>query len=154
MNLLNQATTSRPASLQPGADRLVAELEQTFGRITPVGMRGRVSKAVGLLIDATGIQAHVGELCELVTPGEPPLPAEVVGFNGNTAVLTPLGPLTGLSALTQVVPTGRGHTCRWGPACWDARSAPWASPSTAWGRWRCTSTCRCTASRWPRWRAA
>ncbi len=112
MNTLPTPAT-RPAAvpLQAGADRLVAELEQTFGRITPVGMRGRVSKAVGLLIDATGIQAHVGELCELVTPGEPPLPAEVVGFNGNTAVLTPLGPLTGLSALTQVVPTGRGHVC-------------------------------------------
>jgi type III secretion protein N (ATPase) len=99
------------AAMTAGADLLVAELEQTFGRITPVGMRGRVSKAVGMLIDATGIQAHVGELCELVTPGEPPLPAEVVGFHGNTAVLTPLGPTTGISALTEVVPTGRGHTC-------------------------------------------
>ena len=99
------------ASLSPEAARLAAELEQAFGRVTPVGMRGRVSKAVGMLIDATGIQAHVGELCELVTPGEPPLPAEVVGFHGNTAVLTPLGPTTGISALTQVVPTGRGHAC-------------------------------------------
>jgi len=98
-------------TLSSGAQQLVAELAQTFGRVTPVGMRGRVSKAVGMLIDATGIQAHVGELCELVTPGEPPLPAEVVGFHGNTAVLTPLGRTTGISALTQVVPTGRGHTC-------------------------------------------
>ena len=49
---MNLPTTTRPVPLQPGTDRLVAELEQTFGRITPVGMRGRVSKAVGLLIDA------------------------------------------------------------------------------------------------------
>jgi type III secretion protein N (ATPase) len=90
---------------------IVADLEQAFGRITPVGMRGRVSKAVGMLIDASGIQAHVGELCELVTPGEPPLLAEVVGFHHNTAILTPLGPTTGISALTEVVPTGRGHVC-------------------------------------------
>ena len=90
---------------------IVADLEQVFGRVMPVGMRGRVSKAVGMLIDATGIQAHVGELCELVTPGEPPLLAEVVGFRGNTAILTPLGPITGISALTEVVPTGRGHVC-------------------------------------------
>ena len=92
-------------------EQLVAELAQSLDRITPVGMRGRVSKAVGTLIDATGIQAHVGELCQLVTPGEPPLPAEVVGFHGNTAVLTLLGPTTGISTLTQVVPTGHGHTC-------------------------------------------
>jgi type III secretion protein N (ATPase) len=90
---------------------IVADLEQAFGRITPVAMRGRVSKAVGMLIDASGIQAHVGELCELVTPGEPPLLAEVVGFHHNTAILTPLGPTTGISALTEVVPTGRGHAC-------------------------------------------
>ncbi|AGU53191.1 ATPase, FliI/YscN family [Variovorax paradoxus B4] len=90
---------------------IVAELEQALGRVTPVAIRGRVSKAVGMLIDASGIQAHVGELCELVTPGEPPLLAEVVGFRDNTAILTPLGPITGISALTEVLPTGRGHVC-------------------------------------------
>jgi ATP synthase in type III secretion protein N len=93
------------------AQALVAELEQAFGRVTPAAMRGRVSKAVGMLIDATGIQAHVGELCELKTPGEPPLLAEVVGFAQQTALLTPLGPTTGISTLTEVVPSGRGHVC-------------------------------------------
>ena len=92
------------------------DLEQAFGRVVPLAMRGRVSKAVGMVIEATGIQAHVGELCELVTPGEPPLLAEVVGFHQHTAILTPLGSTTGLSALTEVVPTGRGHDCPVGPA--------------------------------------
>ncbi|AKJ32077.1 FliI/YscN family ATPase [Caldimonas brevitalea] len=104
-------TTSSEARLSDAALGIAADLEQAFGRITPVGMRGRVSQAVGLLIHATGIQAHVGELCELVTPGEAPLLAEVVGFQHNTAILTPLGPTTGISALTEVLPTGRGHTC-------------------------------------------
>lgn len=90
---------------------IVADLEQAITRSPAVGVRGRVSKAVGMLIDATGVQAHVGELCELVTPGEPPLLAEVVGFNRGTAILTPLGPTTGLSALTEVIPSGRGHVC-------------------------------------------
>jgi ATP synthase in type III secretion protein N len=90
---------------------IVAELEGIFARVTPVTVRGRVSKAVGMLIHATGIQAHVGELCELTTPGEPPLLAEVVGFAQQTALLTPLGPTTGISALTEVLPSGRGHVC-------------------------------------------
>lgn len=94
-----------------GASRIVADLEQSFSRAVPVGMRGRVSRAVGMMIDASGIQAHVGELCELTTPGEPPLLAEVVGFSHNSAILTPLGPTTGISALTEVIPSGRGHTC-------------------------------------------
>jgi type III secretion protein N (ATPase) len=90
---------------------IVADLEQSFARVTPVAMRGRVNRAVGMLIDATGIQAHVGELCELTTPGEPPLLAEVVGFANHTALLTPLGATTGISALTEVIPSGRGHVC-------------------------------------------
>jgi ATP synthase in type III secretion protein N len=63
------------------------------------------------VIEATGIQAHIGELCELVTPGEPPLLAEVIGFAHQGAILTPLGATTGLSSLTEVVPTGRGLDC-------------------------------------------
>jgi ATP synthase in type III secretion protein N len=88
---------------------------QALERVTPVGMRGRVSKAVGVTIEATGIQAHIGEICELTTPGEPPLLAEVVGFHNHTALLTPLGPLSGISALTQVIPSSRGHVCPVGP---------------------------------------
>jgi ATP synthase in type III secretion protein N len=90
---------------------ITGDLEQTIARITPVGLRGRVSRAVGMTIDATGIQAHVGELCELVTPGEPSLMAEVVGFAQGTAILTPLGSTSGISALTEVRPSGRSHTC-------------------------------------------
>lgn len=105
------STAPASRSVPNGALDIVADLEQAFGRVMPVGMRGRVSKAVGMLIDASGIQAHVGELCELTTPGEPPLLAEVVGFSHNTAILTPLGPTTGISTLTEVIPSGRGHVC-------------------------------------------
>ena len=110
------AGTLEAGALADAARRIAADLEQAFGRVVPVAMRGRVSKAVGMVIEATGIQAHVGELCELVTPGEPPLLAEVVGFQHNTAILTPLGATSGLSTLTEVVPTGRGHACPVGPA--------------------------------------
>ena len=107
--------TANPVFGTVAVDQIVADLAQTMARVMPLAMRGRVSKAVGMMIDATGIQAHVGELCELVTPGEPPLLAEVVGFRDSTAILTPLGPTTGISALTEVVPTGRSHDCPVGP---------------------------------------
>jgi len=104
------------SALSNAAREIAIDLDHLFGRVVPLAMRGRVSKAVGMVIEATGIQAHVGELCELVTPGEPPLLAEVVGFRQQTAILTPLGATSGLSALTEVVPTGRGHACPVGPA--------------------------------------
>ncbi len=86
-------------------------LAQSLDQGGCIATRGRVSKAVGVTIEARGIQAHVGELCELRTPGEPPLLAEVVGFHEQTALLTPLGPLSGVSSITEVIPTGRGHSC-------------------------------------------
>ncbi|MGM9484833.1 FliI/YscN family ATPase [Roseateles sp. NT4] len=102
--------------LSQASRAIAADLGRVFDRVHPVGMRGRVSKALGMLIEATGIQAQVGELCELVTPGEPPLLAEVVGFHGSTVILTPLGATAGISTLTEVVPMGRGHDCPVGPA--------------------------------------
>ncbi len=99
-------------------------------------MRGRVSKAVGMLIHATGIQAHVGEICQLVTPGEAPLLAEVVGFMQQTAVLTPLGRTTGISALTEVVPAMHGPQCPAGAALLgrvlDALGEPIDAKARSW----------------------
>jgi type III secretion protein N (ATPase) len=98
-----------------GMEALAAELERAIGRCAQVAMRGRVSQAVGLTIDATGIQARIGELCELATPGQASSWAEVVGFRHHTAVLTPLGPMTGISMGTEVLPSGRGLRCPVGP---------------------------------------
>jgi type III secretion protein N (ATPase) len=92
-------------------DGVVDELSRSFGQFTPVGVRGRVSEAVGTLVQATGLRAQLGELCELVTPGQPTVLAEVVGFRHNLALLTPLGGTAGLSVQTEVVPSGRGHSC-------------------------------------------
>ncbi|WP_149135841.1 FliI/YscN family ATPase [Cupriavidus campinensis] len=110
------ATELPAADIQAALQHAAADLGRAFDHFTPVAMRGRVSKAVGMLIHATGIQAHVGEICHLVTPGEAPLLAEVVGFMQQTAVLTPLGRTTGISALTEVVPAMHGPQCPAGAA--------------------------------------
>src|SRR5579863_4886705 len=69
--------------------------------------RGRVGDLIGLIIEATGIEAEVGELC-MVGDGrrEPPVPTEVVGFRGGRTLLMPLGELGGIGPGTPVVPTG------------------------------------------------
>jgi flagellum-specific ATP synthase len=69
--------------------------------------RGRVGDLIGLIIEATGIEAEIGELC-LVGDGrrEPPVPTEVVGFRSGRTLLMPLGELGGIGPGTPVVPTG------------------------------------------------
>ena len=97
------------------ARQVVADLARAFEQVPTVAVRGRVTKAIGTLIHASGLQAQVGELCELTTPGRPSLWAEVVGFEQQVAILTPLGGTSGLSTLTEVSPTGRGPMCPVGP---------------------------------------
>lgn len=69
---------------------------------------GRVAEAYGTLVRVTGINAAIGELC-LLEQAESGfvLPAEVVGISRNHTLLTPLGPLEGISAATTVTATGR-----------------------------------------------
>jgi len=59
------------------------------------------------LIRATGVNARIGEVCELRDPGSRQLlTAEVVGIERGMALLTPLGTLDGLSSDTEVVSKG------------------------------------------------
>ena len=68
---------------------------------------GRVLQASGTLIKATAAGVKIGELCRLETPGiSAPLMAEVVGLSEDTALLTPIGDISGIATNTRVAPSG------------------------------------------------
>ncbi|WP_090871076.1 FliI/YscN family ATPase [Paraburkholderia diazotrophica] len=96
--------------------RLVGDLDAGLAFFSPVSVQGRVNHAVGQILNATGIRARLGEICELHTPGQPTRLAEVVGFSRQTTLLTPLGDVEGLSPETTVVPSGRAHMFAVGPS--------------------------------------
>jgi ATP synthase in type III secretion protein N len=95
---------------------LVHELDGLLGEVagrigTLVVERGKLQQAVGTLIRASGLRVDIGELCRLLdmrTGHE--LKAEVIGFEGETVLMSPMGALDGLSASTQVIATGQRHT--------------------------------------------
>jgi flagellum-specific ATP synthase len=70
--------------------------------------RGRVRDLIGLIIEATGLQVEMGEIC-LVGDGRdrPVVATEVVGFREGRTLLMPLGELGGISPGTAVHPTGK-----------------------------------------------
>ena len=71
---------------------------------------GRVVEAHGTVIRASGIDAHIGELCLLRNPGTDwTLEAEVVGLSRATALLTPMGGLEGIGPATEVIACGKRH---------------------------------------------
>jgi flagellum-specific ATP synthase len=101
---------------------------------------GRVSNLIGLIIEATGLQAEVGEVCLVssaaarsgdgsaaprgATASQPSstgareraaVPAEVVGFREGRTLLMPLGELHGIGPGTKVLGTGAPFRVPVGP---------------------------------------
>jgi flagellum-specific ATP synthase len=68
---------------------------------------GRVSNLIGLIIEATGVEAEVGELCYVDTGRHSaPVPAEVVGFRDSRTLLMPLGEMHGIGPGNAVTASG------------------------------------------------
>ncbi|MEZ6014498.1 MAG: FliI/YscN family ATPase [Planctomycetota bacterium] len=59
--------------------------------------RGAVERVSGVVMEAAGVPAAIGELCRIDRGALGPLDAEVVGFRGDRTVLMPLGELAGVA---------------------------------------------------------
>jgi len=70
---------------------------------------GTLVRVTGLVLEAAGLRVPVGSMCEVRCEGQPPVPAEVVGFNGDRAFLMPSGDPHGLSSGAMVVPLPAPH---------------------------------------------
>jgi flagellum-specific ATP synthase len=77
---------------------------------------GRISRIVGLTVEAQGPQAQLGELCEIHSrsTGIGSL-AEVVGFAEGRVLLMSYGELSGIEVGSEVVATGRMADVQVGP---------------------------------------
>lgn len=89
---------------------MLEPLRAALRDLATVEERGRVTEVLGTLVRAVGVQARVGELCELRPRQGAALRAEVLGFRGNSAILTPFGDISGLSSETEVIATRRRFT--------------------------------------------
>ncbi|GAC1322161.1 MAG: flagellar protein export ATPase FliI [Thermoleophilaceae bacterium] len=68
---------------------------------------GRVSNLIGLIIEATGVEAEIGELCHVETGrNSESVPAEVVGFRDSRTLLMPLGEMHGIGPGRTVTASG------------------------------------------------
>jgi flagellum-specific ATP synthase len=104
------ATTARSFGARLGA--FTARLDRP---VSPV-VEGRLTRMVGLTLEATGCQAAVGDRCLLIPGRGASSEAEVVGFSGERLLLMPTGDLHGLEPATRVIPTQRSGTVQVGEA--------------------------------------
>lgn len=89
----------------------VADLEQRLrsraARAEPVRVSGRITRILGPVVHATLSDGRIGEeviLRDPITGAE--MPAEIIGFAGDEAILAPGGNTRGLSNRAEVIATG------------------------------------------------
>jgi len=71
------------------------------------GWQGRVDIVSGVIVEAVGVPAAMGELCRIDRGPLGPIEAEVVGFRGATTLLMPHGNLEGIGPRQVVHALGR-----------------------------------------------
>lgn len=77
---------------------VLAEQIETARRVSTLAIEGRIASAAGLTIQAKGIPAPVGSMCEIVTGPDRFIRAEVIGFQKGTTLLMPLSETEGLAS--------------------------------------------------------
>ena len=88
------------------AERL-AKSHARLGDNRGMALEGKLTRMVGLTLEAVGCRAAIGGQCEVIGSDGKSIEAEVVGFSGESLYLMPTGDIRGLEQGARVVPTGR-----------------------------------------------
>lgn len=77
----------------------LGRLKRSLARAEPVLVQGRIVRATGLMLEASLPHVALGTACEIRGEDGVTVQAEVVGFNGATALLVPFGDMDGIGVL-------------------------------------------------------
>jgi FliI/YscN family ATPase len=97
---------------------------------------GRITQVTGLVAEARGLAAPIGEFCHIARRVGPPLPAEVVGFREGRALLMPLGDLVGVAPGDPAWATAQRARAPVGPGLLGRVLGPLGEPVDGQGRLR------------------
>ncbi len=91
---------------QPKID--IAKYYSTLEKVNPYLLRGKITQAIGLTLEAVGPRLSIGELCYVKTnqADRGLVPCEVVGFRSNRILLMPLGNLEGIGQGSEPIASG------------------------------------------------
>ena len=97
------------AARQDRPKQWVAAMQDYFRRLAdppPLVVEGKLSRMVGLTLEAVGCQAAIGGRCTVANRNGTDVDAEVVGFAGDRLFLMPTGIARGLAPNARVLPVG------------------------------------------------
>ena len=75
---------------------------------------GRITRSVGLTLEAVGLKVSVGKQCEVINSDGRRIEAEVVGFSGDRVFLMPIKRVEGLQPGARVIPVSSQQGMRIG----------------------------------------
>jgi flagellum-specific ATP synthase len=93
----------------------LAVYQERLSNIAPPVVAGRLTRMVGLTLEAAGCQAALGDRCQIVSTDNNQIEAEVVGFASDRLYLMPTGDVHGLKPNARVLPRPHAGTVRVGP---------------------------------------
>jgi type III secretion protein N (ATPase) len=112
---------SRPWGFEAALDAcqasdIVSDLLEAMAITSPLESRGRVVRARGTLLRASGLNARIGQQCRVFDPSGHELSAEVVGLVDGDALLLPMADLDGVSTESRVEIVGERPAVGFGRA--------------------------------------
>lgn len=82
------------------------QLSQRLAEPPPLVVEGKLTRMVGLTLEAVGCAAAIGDRCRVLNRNGDPVDTEVVGFAGERLFLMPTGSTRGLAPNARVIPQG------------------------------------------------
>jgi flagellum-specific ATP synthase len=80
---------------------------EVLKQVNPIKLCGKVTEVIGMVIEADGPVASIGDVCSITYHrGGEPVKAEVVGFRGDKVLLMPFGEMRGIAVGSRIVSSG------------------------------------------------
>lgn len=111
MSAAVHSEAARRQQLLHGLLERSAQIDQA----TLLTVEGRLTRVVGLTLEAVGCQAQIGSRCRVADADGTSVEAEVVGFAGERTYLMPIDELAGIAPNARVTPLRRAAETLIGP---------------------------------------
>jgi len=85
----------------------IRQQRKNVERVNSIVVEGRLTRMIGMTLEAVGCSVNVGERCQIETNSGQLEDAEVVGFSEDKIYLMPIGSIHGLGPGARVIPSGR-----------------------------------------------
>ena len=102
-------TTALKNKYQKGWSEALANCRKEVEQPIPIVVEGKLTRMVGMTLEAVGCQAPIGAVCKIIAPNGSTAEAEVVGFSGDKLFLMPTEDIRGLVPGARVIPTTAVH---------------------------------------------